>query len=118
VPPLSGMTIEMLDAIATQFRALSEPSRLHLLQVLMTGDRTVTELSETSGLSQANTSKHLSVLAAAGFVNRRREGTRAVYTITDPATRTLCDLMCGRLVERRASQLRLLVGGADGGDAS
>jgi len=85
---------EALEQIAARFRALSEPTRLAIVQELKSSERTVGELVEAVGLSQANVSKQLSVLRAAGFLRRTQRGTSAVYSISDPLVMELCKLMC------------------------
>lgn len=86
-----------LEKIASSFRALSEPTRLAILQELKKGPQTVNELVETLGLSQANASKQLSVLRDAGFLTREARGTSAYYSIADDTVMELCSLMCDRL---------------------
>lgn len=103
-----ALTPEMLELVALQFRALSEASRLRIMNILFAGEHTVGELAEESGLSQANVSKHLSVLFAAGFVTRRKEDVRVIYAIADDRTYALCDLMCGRVRERIAREQAIL----------
>jgi DNA-binding transcriptional ArsR family regulator len=98
----------MLDAVAQQFRALAEPTRLRLLQALRAGPRSVSELAAATGLSHANASKHLLVLAAAGFLARREDGTRTLYALADASTDTLCTLMCDRVTQQAKAGLRTL----------
>jgi DNA-binding transcriptional ArsR family regulator len=93
-----------LEQIAARFRALSEPTRLAIVQELKSGEQTVGELVETLGLSQANVSKQLSVLRDAGFLRREQRGTSAVYSIGDPVVMELCRLMCDGM-NRRAKEL-------------
>lgn len=88
-----------LDLIASRFRALSEPMRLRLLNLLMRGDHTVGQLVEASGSGQANVSKHLAVLRDAGMIGMRKEGLTTICHISDPIVRELCDMMCSRLRE-------------------
>ena len=94
---------EALEQIAARFRALSEPTRLAIVQELKSGERTVGELVEAVGLSQANVSKQLSVLREAGFLRRTQRGTSAVYSISDPLVMQLCKLMCDGM-NRRAKE--------------
>jgi DNA-binding transcriptional ArsR family regulator len=89
-----------LDEIARQFRALSEPLRLRLLSRLREGECKVGELTRALGCSQANVSKHLATLQAAGIVERRTVGTAAYYRITDPSTIELCELVCDQVARR------------------
>ncbi len=88
------MDREALEQVATRFRALSEPTRLAILQELKSGERTVGELVEALALSQANISKQLSVLREAGFLRRQQRGTNAVYSIGDPLVMELCRIVC------------------------
>lgn len=95
-----------LELVATRFRALSEPMRLRLLNLLMGGERTVGQLVEASGSSQANVSKHLSVLRDAAMVGMRKEGLSTVCFIADPIVNELCEMMCSRLREEMESKSR------------
>ena len=103
------LTPDAIDLVAERFRTLGEPTRLRLLNALRTGERSVGDLVADLGTSQANVSKHLQLLHAAGFVARRREGTTVYYQLADPTVFKLCDLVCGRLedhLDRRRRALR------------
>lgn len=91
------MTVEQLDLVAERFKVLAEPVRLRLLQVLMAGERSVGELVERTGLSQANASKHLQLLLAHDLVARRKDGLFVYYHIADESVFQLCELVCRRL---------------------
>lgn len=99
---------ELLDLIAERFRALGEPARLHILNVLMAGERTVSDLVEDTGLGQANVSKHLQLLRRLGYVERRKEGLYVKYRLADPGVSRLCDIMCGRIEREAQSRAELL----------
>lgn len=103
-----GMTPEVLELIAARFKALAEPARLQILQVLRQGERSVTDLVDETGLGQANMSKHLQQLHALGFVQRRKEGLFVYYALADRRVLKLCDLMCGRLESEMKARNRLL----------
>ena len=106
------MSAEVVEMIADRFRALAEPARLRILNVLMEGERTVSELVEETDLNQANLSKHLQQLRTGGFVDRRKEGLYAFYRIADPSVFELCGIVCGRLEERAGEQVSALASGA------
>lgn len=95
----------LMAHVAERFRALGEPARLALLSALCDGERTVSELVEATGQTQANASRHLGVLHAAGLVSRRREGAYVYYDVADPEVWQLCDLVCGRLKRDAAAML-------------
>ena len=107
-PPLSDAA---LGRVAEHFRALSEPARLKLLQLLCAAPRSVNDLAAAAGLTQANTSKHLSILAAAGFVSRERDGTRIVYSVTDRTPEALCATICSHLERKSKAELEIVRGG-------
>src|SRR5829696_7948867 len=71
----------LFEAIAIMGKAFSSATRLELLDLLAQASRTVDELAQASGQSNANTSQHLQALHAAGMVSRRREGTCVRYSI-------------------------------------
>lgn len=95
-----------LELVAARFRALSEPMRLRLLNLLMGGEMTVGQLVEAAGSSQANVSKHLSVLREAGMIAIRKEGLSSVCSIADPVVNELCEIMCSRLREEMESKVQ------------
>lgn len=86
------------DAVAQRFRLLGEPVRLQLLSVLHAeGEQTVGDLVDTTGHRQANVSKHLSRMAEADLLSRRRDGVHVYYSISDPTLTALCQLVRARL---------------------
>ncbi len=84
---------QLLDLVAERFRALGEPTRLRILSALRGGERTVTELMESTGLGQANVSKHLQLLHSLRFVERRRDGLYVYYRLGDASVFQLCDII-------------------------
>jgi DNA-binding transcriptional ArsR family regulator len=100
----------MLALIAERLRALAEPARLQILNQLRSGERTVTELVEGTGLGQANVSKHLQILLAAGFVGRRRDGLYTRYRLAGEDVLRICEIMCDRLEVEARSRRHLLAG--------
>jgi rhodanese-related sulfurtransferase/predicted transcriptional regulator len=71
----------LFDALASVARALGNGRRAELVDVLAQGERSVEELANEIDQSLANTSQHLRVLARAGLVRARREGTRVFYRL-------------------------------------
>lgn len=66
---------------ALAFKALGEPRRVEILRLLRAGPRPVGEIATEIEVSQQATSQHLAVLAAAGLVEARKEGTKHLYSI-------------------------------------
>jgi len=63
------------------FKALSDRTRLRLLQLLMGRELCVCEMVEALEMPQYKVSRHLGILRRAGLITDRREGTWALYSI-------------------------------------
>jgi len=105
--PLSDNLAEL---IARRFRAIGEPMRIRLLDQLRDGEATVGELSEATGASQQNISKHLAMLADAGILGRRKEGNRVYYRIVDAGVFALCEQVCGSVRQQLRNLNELVTG--------
>lgn len=77
--------MEKAEDVSRVLSALSNPRRLlvlcHLMQM---GERSVSQLVETVGLSQSALSQHLALMRAEGLVRTRKEGLNVHYSIADP----------------------------------
>lgn len=71
----------LFDGLASVAQALGSGRRAEIVDVLAQGERSVDEIAGEISQSVANTSQHLQVLARAGLVRSRREGTRAIYRL-------------------------------------
>jgi DNA-binding transcriptional ArsR family regulator len=105
------MTPARLELVAERFRVLGEPARLRLLQELRAGAASVGALVTRTAMSQANVSKHLQLLHAAGFVRRERRGAFIEYAIASPDVFTLCDVVCGQIDDDLARRREALGAG-------
>jgi DNA-binding transcriptional ArsR family regulator len=94
---MEDLSPEALRHVAAYFQALSEPTRLQILNLLRGGERNVGELAELCGFTAANVSRHLNLLARHGLVARESRGTSVYYRIADPSVYALCDLVCGSI---------------------
>ena len=86
-----------LEQIARHFRLLGEPMRLKILQSLCNGPRTVGAIVTATGATQANVSKHLSLLAAAGILTRTKDGQCVYYGMKDQLSVKMCELVRAQL---------------------
>ncbi len=93
-----------MDEVARYFSALAVTMRLKILNLLRDGEKNVGELTELTGCTQANVSKHLAMLAQNGFVQKSARGTSVYYSIADPAIYGLCDMVCGQIGRRYAEK--------------
>ena len=97
---------EALEKVASYFQALSEPTRLSLLNLLRGGERNVGELAQLCGFTAANISRHMALLTQHGLVERESRGTSVYYRIADESVYALCDLVCGSVAKQLERQAR------------
>lgn len=101
------MSEELMSLVAERFKALADPARVRLLNALRDGERSVGDLVDDAGLTQANASKHLARLHQLGFVTRHRDGLHTYYALADQDILRLCDLMCGRIEAETRTRRKL-----------
>jgi rhodanese-related sulfurtransferase len=68
--------------LATMIKAMANPHRLEIVDLLGQGEKSVEEIANETSMSIANTSQHLQVLKAANLVEIRREGNFIHYKLT------------------------------------
>lgn len=73
--------VRLYEAIGRVALALGSAGRLQILEFVAQGERSVDALARMTGLSVANTSKHLQALRQAGLVAARKDGLRVYYSI-------------------------------------
>lgn len=90
----------LLRRKADLLKALAQPTRLRILEVLAEGERCVCEIQPAVEGEQSNVSKHLAFLRAVGLVVAHRQGMRVFYRLADPGVVNLLR-EADRLVTRR-----------------
>ena len=105
-----AMPYALMVKVAERFQTLSDANRLRLLQLLIEGDSSVNALAQSAELSVANASKHLAILRNAGFIDRRKEGTRAIYTLASETPRILCDVLCKEMLAQAERDVAVAAG--------
>jgi DNA-binding transcriptional ArsR family regulator len=77
------------------FQALADPTRRRIVEVLGAGEQQVGDVVEKAGIHQSGVSRHLRILAEAGFVSVRPDGQRRLYALRPEPFREL-DSWLGR----------------------
>ena len=103
---MENLPPEAMLEVAAYFQALSEPTRLKILNLLRTGERNVGELAQLCGFTAANISRHLTLLTKHGLVARESRGTSVYYRIADDSIYALCDLVCGNISRQMESSTK------------
>jgi DNA-binding transcriptional ArsR family regulator len=74
------------------FKALAHPIRIRILELLVSGERSVYELQKALGVDQPTVSQQLAVLRARNIVEARKTGTAVRYTVRDATLRALLEV--------------------------
>jgi rhodanese-related sulfurtransferase len=93
----------LYEQFARVGKALANPARLELLDLLAQGERSVEDLAAAAQMKTSNTSAQLHTLAAAGLAVSRRDGVRIYYRLADQQVSALIgqvqDFAASRLAE-------------------
>jgi len=95
-----------LARAARLFHALSDETRLEIMEMLRGGERCVCELVEELEAAQSRLSFHLRVLKDAGLVTDRKEGRWSYYTIVPEALAELHDMSVALQPSAQRRELR------------
>jgi DNA-binding transcriptional ArsR family regulator len=66
---------------ADVFETLADPSRRRIVEALRSGEQQVGDVVVRVGIHQSGVSRHLRILAEAGFVSMRPDGQRRLYSL-------------------------------------
>jgi rhodanese-related sulfurtransferase/DNA-binding transcriptional ArsR family regulator len=102
------MKSALYEQLARVALALSSHSRLQILEFVAQAERSVDQLAKMTGLSAANTSKHLQALRQAGLVSARKEGLRVYYSLAGDDVLALTSALRD-VAEHRVAEVERLI---------
>ena len=82
------------------FKALSDPTRLKILDFLRNGEKCVCEIIPYVGLIQPVVSRHLKILKDTGLVRDKKDGNKRLYSITEPQIFQIIDEITPELISK------------------
>jgi ArsR family transcriptional regulator len=82
---------ELLDLKANVLKALGQPTRLKILELLRNGERCVCEIFPAIKEEQSNVSRHLALMKSVGILASRKQGQMVHYRVRDPQVFKLLD---------------------------
>ena len=89
----AGPEIESLSHIAELFKGFADPTRVHILCLLMAeGELCVTDIAEKVDLSQSAISHQLKSLKQMHLIRFRREGKNILYSLADDHVATILQM--------------------------
>jgi rhodanese-related sulfurtransferase/DNA-binding HxlR family transcriptional regulator len=89
-------------------KAIANPHRLEIVDLLAQGERSVEELAKEAALSIANASQHLQALREAHLVTARKEGLRVYYRLADASVYQLIQVV-REIAERQLAEVERIV---------
>ncbi len=99
------MTIYNLQAEVS--KTMAHPLRLAILHLLKYGEKTVNDLTQTTGASQSNVSQHLAHMRQRDIVRTRKEGSNIYYRVASPKISQACDMIREVLIEQLSQKQEL-----------
>jgi ArsR family transcriptional regulator len=102
--------MEPLDLCADILKAIAQPTRLRIIELLRDGEHCVCEIFPAIGHEQSNTSRHLQMMLKNGILNQRKDGLKIYYSLRHPEVLEMVRL-AERIVVREAERAARLVQG-------
>jgi DNA-binding transcriptional ArsR family regulator len=96
---------EQVSVIARRARALGDPTRVRILDVLGRSEQHVGQIAITLRLPPSSVSKHLQVLFHAGLVQRRREASSVIYSVAHDRLIDWCRYLGSARLEGRPPRI-------------
>lgn len=88
-PQVTDLARDRATMLARFFRGLDDPTRVLILELLLSGEKPVSDLVELTGSPQGRVSNHLACLRHCGYVTTRRDGRFVFYRLADDRVRAL-----------------------------
>lgn len=92
---------------AEVLKAIAQPTRLKIIQLLQDGEHCVCEIFPAIGHEQSNTSRHLQTMLKSGILNQRKDGLKIYYSLRHPEVLEmvrLAELIAEREATERAAR--------------
>lgn len=90
---------ENLEQIAELFKAFGDPTRVHILSLLLRQELCVTDIADAVELSQSAISHQLRILKQMHLIKYRREGKNLLYSLADDHVRTILEMGLEHIME-------------------
>jgi DNA-binding transcriptional ArsR family regulator len=102
------MEERVLELKAEILKALAQPTRLKILELLRNGERCICEIVPAINGEQSNISRHISLMQKSNLVTTRKDGVKVMVRVSDPKIFDLLDRVSSILRTRMNEQSRLI----------
>lgn len=93
----------MIEEFIKPFKALSDETRLRILNIILQKECCVCEVMQALNISQTRASRNLGILASAGFLKSRREGAWMYYSLNDAPAKNFA-IALSKMTEQLSSK--------------
>lgn len=102
--------MEPLELCADILKAMAQPTRLRIIELLRDGEHCVCEIFPAIGHEQSNTSRHLQMMLKSGILNQRKEGLKIYYSLRHPEVVQMVQLAEQIILHEAARSAKLVRG--------
>ena len=102
--------MEPLELCADILKAIAQPTRLRIIELLRDGEHCVCEIFPAIGHEQSNTSRHLQMMLKSGILNQRKEGLKIYYSLRHPEVLQMVRLAEQIVLHEAARSAKLIRG--------
>jgi DNA-binding transcriptional ArsR family regulator len=85
------MEERVLELKAEILKALAQPTRLKILELLRSGERCICEIVPAINGEQSNISRHISLMQKSNLVTTRKDGVKVMVKVSDPRVFEILD---------------------------
>ena len=101
------MEEKVLELKAEILKALAQPTRLKILELLRNGERCICEIVPAINGEQSNISRHISLMQKSHLVTTRKDGVKVMVNVRDPKVFEILDKVSAILKNQMREQERL-----------
>ena len=102
------MEERVLEMKAEVLKALAQPTRLKILELLRNGEKCICEIVPAINGEQSNISRHISLMQKSHLVTTRKDGVKVMVKVKDPKIFEILDSIGTVLKNRVSEQSRLM----------
>jgi DNA-binding transcriptional ArsR family regulator len=103
-----SMEERLLELKAEVLKALAQPTRLKILELLRNGERCICEIVPAINGEQSNISKHISLMQKSHLITTRKDGVKVMVNVKDPGVFEILDKVSAILKNQMKEQEKLL----------
>lgn len=102
------MDERILELKAEVLKALAQPTRLKILELLRNGEKCICEIVPALNGEQSNISRHISLMQKSNLVSTRKDGVRVMVKVKDPKIFDILDKVSSILRSQVSEQNKLI----------